>query len=165
MPNQPTIKPSYEDSWKLMLKIRESLGKSGLTAVFQKSATQIGRYCQGMACQDRQKNPLDRMRKLIESLQAKGGNELAKEVVNFLAEPLACRLQPVSYSRPDKDTITEECLDDYPEKTRLDELILNNAHPNQVVRQAENCKREIDETVTLFIQRSGKQILAYKKSG
>lgn len=163
--NKPTPELTSWESWEIMQKIREVLGKNGLRAVFQKSGTQIGRYCQGPACQDRQRNPVDRMRMLAERIHNSGQTELAIITINYIAEPLACRLQPISCPNPDKQNIAEECLDDYPEKTKLDELILKNANPNAVMLQAEKCKREIDETVELFKRTYSQKILLYKKSG
>ncbi len=53
--------------------------------------------------------------------------------------------------KPDKDTVEEECLDDYPELTEMDRLISRREHPRVVQRQAERVKREVDETMVSYI--------------
>jgi hypothetical protein len=77
-------------------------------------------------------------------------NELAIELVNLIALPLDSRLSPNNHPTPDKQTIFEECLDDYCEITALDDLIRSGANLEQVLQQAEKCKEEIEETVAIY---------------
>lgn len=70
--------------------------------------------------------------------------------LNHLCNSIGFRIQETVDVKPDKMTVEEECLDDYPEKVELDRLIACNADPELVRRQGEHTCREIMETVTSY---------------
>lgn len=147
---KPRLFLKDRESWELMKEIRDKITKKAFREALQVSVTQLGRYCQGPACQDRQKNPLDRLKLLIEFIRDANELELAIETLNYLSHPIGYRVRPINRPTPDKDTIEAECLDDYPEKTKLDGLIELRASPSQIRRQCEICKDELEQTVVKY---------------
>ena len=53
---------------------------------------------------------------------------------------------------PDKPTVEEECLDDFPEVVEIDRLTCKGEHPRMVARQTEVAKGEIDETLVRYLE-------------
>jgi len=138
------------ESWEMMLYCKEVLGATELQKIFSRGHTQINRYCMNPKFEDSQRNPLDRLRTLFEMMARQGEHELVRAALNYLAAPHGSRVQPLAEAVPDKDTIEEECLDDFPELVELDRLINMRKHPDVVRRQAEQVIREIEETCTLY---------------
>ena len=138
------------DSWEIMLLSRDKIGATELQKIFSRGQTQINRYCMSPLCGDAQRNPLDRLRLMFEKLVEAGEEELVRSSLNILAESIDCRVKARSAPIPDKDTVEEECLDDFPELTELDRLIGRREHPRIVQRQAERVKQEVDETMVSY---------------
>lgn len=145
-------RPRTVESWEIMLHSREKIGATELQKIFSRGQTQINRYCMSPLCGDAQRNPVDRLRIMFEKLVEGGGDELVRAALNLLAEPIHCRVKPVESPRPDKDTVEEECLDDFPELTELDRLIARREHPRLVQRQVERVKQEVDETMVSYMK-------------
>ncbi|MGE4298077.1 MAG: hypothetical protein AB7E47_08620 [Desulfovibrionaceae bacterium] len=139
-------------SWEIMSKSRETLGATELQKIFSRGLTQVNRYCMGEHYADYQRNPIDRLRILFEQLAQVGEEELVRAAINYLSEPIGCRAVAMGAPKPDKDTVEEECLDDFPELTELDRLIGRCEHPRVVQRQAEKVKQEVDETVVRYLE-------------
>jgi hypothetical protein len=144
-------KPHPVESWEIMLLSRDKVGATELQKIFSRGQTQINRYCMSPLCGDAQRNPLDRLKLMFEKLALAGEDELVRASLNILAECIDCRVRPTGKPRPDKDTVEEECLDDYPELTELDRLIGRREHPRVVQRQAERVKQEVDETLVSYM--------------
>ena len=139
-------------SWEIMFAIRETLGAVELQKIFSRGQTQLNRYCMAPHFADAQRNPLDRLQVLTEQLEAAGEHELALAAINFILEPLTARATAQNLPTPDKDTLEEECLDDFPELTTLDALIAKQSHPRDVIQQAERVKNEVDETIVKYLE-------------
>ncbi len=145
-------RPRAVESWEIMLLSREKIGATELQKIFSRGQTQINRYCMSPLCGDAQRNPIDRLKLMFEQLMEAGEGELVRSSLNMLAEPIGCRVKPVGTPEPDKDTVEEECLDDFPELTELDRLISRREHPRIVRRQAERVKQEVDETMVSYMK-------------
>jgi len=143
-------KPRVIESWEIMLNTRETIGATELQKIFSRGQTQINRYCMSPLCGDAQRNPLDRLQLMFEKLVELGDGELVRSSINLLAECIDCRVQPVDKPKPDKDTVEEECLDDYPELTELDRLIARREHPRLIRRQVERVQNEVQETLVSY---------------
>ncbi len=144
------------ESSDIMFHIREQLGTVELQKIFSRGQTQLNRYCMPSYLADYQRNPLDRLQILIQKLAETDEKELAFATVNFILEPLTSRAIPINFPIPDKSTVEEECLDDFPELTKLDALISMQQHPRDVIRQAEKVKEEIDETIVMYLEQWNK---------
>ena len=140
------------ESWEIMLISRDRIGATELQKIFSRGQTQINRYCMSPLCGDAQRNPIDRLRLMFDKLAEAGEEELVRSSLNILAESIDCRVRTRANPQPDKDTVEEECLDDFPELTELDRLISRREHPRIVQRQAEKVKREVDETMVSYLK-------------
>ncbi|WP_147820123.1 hypothetical protein [Salidesulfovibrio onnuriiensis] len=155
MKNQdPTDYITYLESWKILYEIKDLIGSGQLRNHLQCSKSQIARYCTSPQNSEGQHNPMDRLKNLFCQLIQHGeeGEAMAKAALNYMAEPLKCRVRKVGTVLPDKSTVQLECLDDYPEKVKLDNMIDHNRLPEEVRQQGEICKREIDETVVKYVE-------------
>lgn len=140
------------ESWEIMLLSRDKVGATELQKIFSRGQTQINRYCMSPLCGDAQRNPIDRLKLMFDKLVESGENELVRSSLNILAEAIDSRVQARAMPKPDKDTVEEECLDDFPELTELDRLIARREHPRIVQRQAEQVKQEVDETMVSYLR-------------
>ena len=129
---------------------REALGATCMQKIFSRGQSQINRYCSSPQHEDHQRNPLDRLHLLFSKLEEEGEKELVIAALNHLCGSIGYRVKEQQVIIPDKATVEEECLDDYPEKVELDRLIAINAAPELVRRQGEHTCREIMETVTSY---------------
>jgi hypothetical protein len=129
---------------------RDVLGATSMQKIFSRGQSQINRYCSSPQHEDHQRNPLDRLHLLFSKLEEEGEKELVIAALNHLCSSVGYRIQEQQEIIPDKLTVEEECLDDYPEKVELDRLIAINAAPELVRRQGEHTCREIMETVTSY---------------
>ncbi|WP_316896484.1 hypothetical protein [Pseudodesulfovibrio indicus] len=146
----PTKHITNRETWILLREIKQIISRNVFMDCLVIGASQENRYCLDPMHPDYRRNPVDRVRNLIRALVEKDCNELAIELVNLIALPLDSRLSPNNHPTPDKQTIFEECLDDYCEITALDDLIRSGANLEQVLQQAEKCKEEIEETVAIY---------------
>lgn len=140
------------NTWEIMLATRDAVGATEMQKIFSRGQTQINRYCQPPGAGDGQRNPLDRMQILFKMLAENGEQEVVRSAINLFAECIDCRLKEVTKVVPDKATVEEECLDDFPELVAMDALINRDEHPRVVTRQAEKAKGEIDETLASYMQ-------------
>lgn len=146
------MKKDINTTWEVMQATKQRLGETELQKIFSRGRTQINRYCMNPRFEDAQRNPLDRLITLFTRMVKAGDQEVVRSAVNMLAKPLQCRVQDIATPQPDKETIEEECLDDYPELVELNRLIATGQHPDDVRRQGEITIREIQETCTLYEQ-------------
>ncbi|MFW5499087.1 MULTISPECIES: hypothetical protein [unclassified Maridesulfovibrio] len=137
-------------TWEMMQCSREALGATCMQKIFSRGQSQINRYCSSPQHEDHQRNPLDRLHLLFSKLEEEGEKELVIAALNHLCGSIGYRVKEQQVIIPDKATVEEECLDDYPEKVELDRLIAINAAPELVRRQGEHTCREIMETVTSY---------------
>ncbi|WP_051295088.1 hypothetical protein [Maridesulfovibrio bastinii] len=144
------------ETWELMQCAKEKLGAKELQKIFQRGQTQINRYCSSPISEDHQRNPLDRIHILFSNLCEAGGEEIVRASINHFADIIGCRVAEQGEIVPDKDTVEEECLDDYPEKVAMDNMIAASEHPEKVRRQGEKTCREIMETVISYETHWGK---------
>ncbi|NDV26351.1 hypothetical protein [Desulfovibrio sp. JC010] len=137
-------------TWEMMQCSRDVLGPTCMQKIFSRGQSQINRYCSSPRHEDHQRNPLDRLHLLFSKLDEEGERELVIAALNHLCSSIDHRIQEKAEVQPDKLTVEEECLDDYPEKVELDRLIASNAAPELVRRQGEHTCREIMETVVSY---------------
>ncbi|WP_319780137.1 hypothetical protein [Maridesulfovibrio sp.] len=147
---RPKKTNNASQTWEMMQCSREILGATCLQKIFSRGQTQINRYCSSPQHEDHQRNPLDRLQLLFTKLEEEGEKELVIAALNHLCDSIGYRVQEQGKVIPDKLTVEEECLDDYPEKVELDRLIASNAAPELVRRQGEHTCREIMETVVSY---------------
>ena len=79
-----------------------------------------------------------------------GGLEIARSLVSRHADIVDCELVSKTTPNPDKTTIDEECLDDYPGMVNFHQAIREQKPLIQVKDLLSKAKRELDETLTIY---------------
>jgi hypothetical protein len=98
-------------------------------------------------------NYLEKHEILLELLMEEpDGEELARGIVTKHANIVGCDLSARISAKPDKATIEEECLDDYPILVRLHTAIGNKEDMAVVDYLGSESKKEIGETVEKYRQ-------------
>jgi hypothetical protein len=98
-------------------------------------------------------NYLEKHEMLLELLiEEPDGVELARGIVTKHANIVGCDLSEREYAEPDKATIEEECLDDYPILVRLHTAIRDEEDVPVVEYLGSESRKEISETVEKYRQ-------------
>lgn len=93
------------------------------------------------------RNPIEILSTLLEHLKTQpGGRKLVHRYAVLIAEIAGGEFTPRQKFKPEK-SIEKECLEDYPEIVNLHSLIKHNAEIEEIEFQANEVKREIDETI------------------
>lgn len=96
-------------------------------------------------------NWIEKHEKILKRLTIEpGGLEIARSLVARHADIVDCELVSKTTPNPDKTTIEEECLDDYPGMVKFHEAIRGKASIAAVKHLLAKAKRELDETLTLY---------------
>ena len=104
------------------------------------------------------KNPIETLSILLEHLKTQpGGRDLAFRYAVMVAEICGGEFTPRQKNFIPEKSILEECLDDFPELVGLHSLIKHRAEIEEIEYQANEVKREVDETV-LTVKHSRKLV-------
>ena len=96
---------------------------------------------------EQRRNPIEILKILLEHLKSQpGGRSLVIAYAVLIADIAGGTFTPRQKFTPEK-TIEEECLEDYPELVNLHCLIKSQASMEEIIFQAQEAVREINETV------------------
>lgn len=137
-------------SWRLMGEIKSAISRKRFMECLGVGSSQENRFCLPADNIDYRRNPADRIQSIVEALVQNGESEMAQALVNYIAQPLKCRVTPIQSPTPDKEYLADECVDDYCAKSKLDVMMRAGQSLEDVMQQAERCRREIDETIVLY---------------
>ena len=133
---------------------RDLLGDTYLIKLFNVGQRTLQRWTAETpyVSEDRiRENWIEKELKIIHRLKRKaGGLEIARSLVKIYAHAVDCDLVSTSSADPDKTTLTDEWLDDYPPVTKFHDDIRDNKPLSAVRDSAMRAKQEIDETLTLY---------------
>ena len=140
-------------TWQFYRAVKKILGKTFLPTLFKRSPRQIDRWsCDPDFSESSQRNPMDRYETILSELMEIGKEKIARGAVDRQARIVECELVCLGDATPDKDTLSEELLDDLPAVTKLHTAIINR-EPEQVVRELlSKAKRELDEDYQAYLQ-------------
>ena len=145
MDRKPSTPPF--STWEFFSACVHYLGKSALTALFQKGQRQIERWSADPATSDsHQRNPLDRYEMLLQQLVDAGQGDISRSAVARQAHIVGCELREKDLPEPDKPTVELEIIDDLLLKTRYDEALLDPKATREACRDAlDRLIRELKE--------------------
>jgi hypothetical protein len=104
------------------------------------------------------RNYLEQHEELLKVLmEDPDGVEIARALTARHASITGCEIVIKAIISPDKNSIEEECLDDYPPLTRLHSAITLNKDIDAVEFLAGKAKQEIDQTIQLY--KSNKMVI------
>jgi uncharacterized membrane protein YkvA (DUF1232 family) len=141
-------------SWQFFLSCRRILGEPFMTTLFSRGSRQIYRWSADPdVTNDSERNPLDRMTTILQRLHERGRTDVAIAALTIMVNAIGYEISPIDSAIPDKATLEEEMLDDYPALTMFHAKIRENAPIECIRHYAHLAKRGIDETVTKFTER------------
>jgi hypothetical protein len=141
-------------SWQFFLSCRRVLGDSFLTVLYNRGQRQIYRWSADPDFTDpagAERNPIDRLKTILERLAERGRQDIALSGLSILAAAIGCEVQPFGITVPDKNTVEDEMLDDYPALIALHNHIRSKESIPTIQHHAAQAKRDIDETVQKYI--------------
>jgi len=149
---------TYEDippltTWQFFHACRVVLGKSFLQKVFKRSLRQIYRWSANpQFCEEVERNPIDCLKIVIDRLKEIGRDDIAYAGLQILADSIDCDLVPRSHPLPDKKTLQDECLDDYPAVVDFHNSIKEGDPPELVRHNLRRAVEELEETWEKYIE-------------
>ena len=140
MKRKPTRLPC--ETWEFFSACIHYLGKTTLTALFQRGERQIERWAADPSTSGNQKNPVDRYESLLEKLISADERETAVAAVARQAHIVGCELTDKQMPSPDKSSLELEIIDDLIVKAGYDKVLLD---PDST---REECRNAMDEVMT-----------------
>lgn len=148
-PKTPPLK-----TWQVYSAAIHHMGKGFLTRLYGVTGRNVERWAANPATTDsHSRNPIDRYEALLEKFVEIGAEEIARIAVARQANLLGCELREKDGAQPDGESVEDECLDDYPPLTRFHAAIREKASAEEVLHFCQAVKREIDETMELYMRR------------
>jgi hypothetical protein len=141
-------------SWQFFLSCKHVLGDVFITSLYNRGARQIYRWSANpdfTSQEGHERNPLDRMQILLERLHERGRTDVALSALALMANAIGYEVIPSTPAIPDKASIEEEMLDDYPSLVKLHNSIRNHSSTESIRHFANQAKRDIDETAQKYI--------------
>ena len=142
-------------SWQVFYEARRSI-KNELCSVFgNRSSRMVDYWAQDPACcADPKRNPIDRLVALLMKLSDAGHRDAAVAAVRILAGAINLRVVEREEVIPDKDTIMEEIVDDFPCLLAY-QRALQGTDLEEVDRAKACLDRELAEDRVKFIEVNG----------
>ncbi len=140
-------------SWQFFLSCRRILGDTFMTTLFSRGSRQIYRWSADPDfTAESERNPLDRMVTILQRLHEQGRTDVSVAALTIMADAIGYDISPKELVVPDKNTLEEEMLDDYPALTAFHSMIRDKAPIDKIHHYAKAVKRDIDETVIKYVE-------------
>lgn len=101
------------ESWQVYHVARKKLPKGMLQSIYRRSTPMVSMWAANPDyCENTARNPLDRIRLMLEEMDAAGCGEYARWAIDYLAGPLGGRFAPMAAdTASDKGTVDGEVTD------------------------------------------------------
>ena len=100
------------ESWQVFNVARKKLGTRELQRIFTRSMRLVTMWAANpRTCARTARNPLDRIRMLLDALDTAGYGEYARAAIDYMAEPLGGRFADIRPARSDKGAVDPEIAD------------------------------------------------------
>ena len=144
-------------TWQFYHFIKKTFGKSFLTSLYKVSPRQVDRWsCDPAFSESAQQNGIDKYNVMLKSAMDIGEARAARCAVRRQARIVECFLTPMGDSEPDKSTLSDEMLDDFPAVVRLHDAIRNREDEIIVRDLLSEAKEELNQTFTSHVRRMAK---------
>jgi len=136
---------------------KKTLGKTFLTSLYKVSPRQVDRWsCDPDFSDSAQSNGIAKYEHILKELVKIGEARAARCAVRRQARIVECFLTPMGDSEPDKSTLSDEMLDDFPAVVRLHDAIRNRKDEIVVRDLLSEAKEELNQTFTSHVRRMAK---------
>ena len=100
------------ESWQIFRVAKKALAPGKLQNIYRRSTRQIAYWAANPRYTDKiTRNPIDRIRILLEDLYLAGHGEYARWAIDYMAEPLGGRFTDRETAKTDKGSIEAEVAD------------------------------------------------------
>lgn len=134
---------------------RRILGDSWMQQLFKRGLRQLQRFSADPAFADADRNPIDHYETMLHRLMELGRSDIARAAVARQAHIVGCSLAPLEGGCPDKASLEDELLDDYPVLVDFHQAVRERMDPDLVRSLWEKARRELDETFRAFERSAG----------
>ena len=99
-------------SWQIFRIANRHLPKGRFQKIFTQSSRHLYRWAADpRCCEQTAKNPIDRIRILLDEINIAGYGDYARAAIDYMAEPLGGRFIDTNPARSDKGTVDGEIAD------------------------------------------------------
>lgn len=103
--------PTFE-SWRIFRVAKKKLPHGTLQNIYRRSTRLVDMWAANPAnCEITARNPIDRIRMLLDALDSAGCEDYARAAIDYMAEPIGGQFAPFGQVRSDKDSIDGELCD------------------------------------------------------
>lgn len=100
------------ESWRVFKVAKKHLEPGALQRIYSKSTRLLDMWAANPNhCEITARNPLDRMRLLLDELDSAGFEDYARAAVDYLAEPLGGQFALFGHDKSDRDDVDGELAD------------------------------------------------------
>lgn len=145
-------------SWQFFTGCRRLLGDSCLQKLFKVSLRQIQRWAADPDfAEDTDRNPADRIEVLLSRLMEIGRGDVARAMVSKLSITVDCELRCLDEVIPDRETLSDELLDDHLPLARFHEAV-RNGEPLVLVHELyQKAREELEHSYAMYAREYWKQ--------
>jgi hypothetical protein len=100
------------ESWQIFKIAKKKLPSGVLQRIFRRSTRLVDMWAANPAnCEVTAKNPIDRVRDLLDELGSVGQEDHARAAIDYMAEPLGGQFAPFGYDCSDRKDVDGELAD------------------------------------------------------
>lgn len=99
------------ESWRIYYCALQKLEKGRLQDIYRRSVRQVHYWAANPRFAENRRNPLDRIRLMLDELNLAGYGDYARAAIDYLAEPLGGEFSCKQQSKSDKGNIDSEAAD------------------------------------------------------
>jgi len=142
------------ESWKIYHVAHKKLPSGKLQQIYRRSARLVQYWASDPNyCEENKKNPLDRIRTMLDELDNAGAGDYARAAIDYMAEPLGGCFAEKQAAVSDKGCVDGESVDLTIAGGKLiDEIrfaladdVIDDEERMHIIEYARSLKREVDE--------------------
>ena len=100
------------ESWQVFHAALKKLPRGVIQNIFRRSASLVTQWgADPKYCECTRRNPVDRIRLLLEEMDTAGCGEYSRWAIDYMAEPLGGRFEPMTAACSDKHSVDGEVAD------------------------------------------------------
>lgn len=140
--------------------VRAKLGEGYLLTKFHVDRRTLQRWVSDeryVGEEGTRKNPVEKFEELLRDLSERGHEMESMAIVGRMAAIVGCDLVAACHGDPDKQTVADECLDDYPALTRFHQAVRGSEGSDAVRHLRDMAVQEIRETFERYARGDSSQ--------
>ncbi len=144
------------ESWQIFKQAKKKLPHGALQRIYRRSTRLVDMWAANPAhCEVTARNPLDRIRLLLDELDTAGSEDYARAAIDYMAEPLRGQFARFTIEQSDREDVDGELVDlfsaggDFSDKVRvaLEDGRLNTKERIMIKEAARKVIKELNQTL------------------